>query len=106
MVLRIALKEAVPVRAAVAQMKSVPAENVYRIRIREEIREIPAVAEILIPVSAHGELLHNPHPVLSSIVLQDNKKRKVFVAFLSYIFSLKTKNRENYPVLYLFFNQS
>lgn len=85
MVLRIVLKEAVPVRAAVAQMKSVLAENVYRIRIREGIREIPAAEEMLIPVSVRGELLHNPHLVLSSIVLQDNKKgRCLLPSFLIY----------------------
>jgi hypothetical protein len=90
MVLRIALREEVPVQAAVAQMKSVPSENVCRTKIREEIREIPAAAEILIPVSVRGELLHNLLHALNSTVLQDNKdykvrKGKVFITFLSYI---------------------
>lgn len=102
MVLRIVLKEAVPVQAAVAQMKSVPAENVYRIRIREEIREILAVAEMFIPVFVRGEHLRNLLHVLSSIVLQDNKKRKVFVAFLYYILSLKQKTGQITRSVFIF----
>lgn len=89
MVLRIALREEVPVQAAVAQMKSVPAENVYRTKIREEILEIRA-EEMSIPVSVRGVLLHNLLHALNSTVLQDNKdykvrKGKVFITFLSYI---------------------
>lgn len=77
MVLRIALREEVPVQAAVEPMKYAPAENVYRIRIREEIREIPAAAEMFIPVSVRGVLLHNLLHALNSTVLQDNKDYKV-----------------------------
>jgi hypothetical protein len=44
----------VPVQAAVEPMKYAPAENVCRTKIREEILEIPAAAEMSIPVFVRG----------------------------------------------------